>query len=90
MTVKWRGIHKLTEECGEVLQLLGKLGAFPDGNHPDEKGNLIDRLEGEITDLYVALNYFASENGLNIDQTRYQKKLKLFREWKLSGIKDAR
>lgn len=27
--IRWRGIHKLNEEIGEVLRITGKLGAFP-------------------------------------------------------------
>ena len=44
----YRGIAKLVEECGEVLQLLGKAMAFPDGEHPDKKGPLNERLPIEL------------------------------------------
>lgn len=83
------GIHKLTEECGEVLQLLGKLGAFPQGEHPDGKGDLILRLEDELADLAAAIEYFTFVNKLNDNRIieRGCQKLKLFKEWGLSGIK---
>lgn len=34
----WKGIGKLIEECGEVLQVAGKAIAFPRGPHPDGAG----------------------------------------------------
>lgn len=84
----WRGIGKLTEECGEVLQLLGKLIPFPDGLHPDGKGNLDIRLADEIADLYAALDYFVEFNDLPKGDIRMRRKQKLdrFERWGLTGI----
>jgi NTP pyrophosphatase (non-canonical NTP hydrolase) len=88
----WRGIGKLTEECGEVLQLLGKLIPFPDGMHPDGKGNLSGRLADEIADLYAALDYFVEFNDLPQDSIRARREQKLdqFERWGLTGIARGR
>lgn len=84
----WRGIGKLVEEMGEVAQLLGKLIPFPDGNHPDGKGQLRERLEDEIADLYAALDYFVSENKLDFAKISFRtdEKLNRFKNWHLSCI----
>ncbi len=81
---------KLVEELGELLQLLGKLSAFPDGIHPDGKGELKYRLLDEIADVYAALRYFR-EQHLMTDLKEYQhptnlwdriqRKLTKFRVW---------
>ena len=87
-TEQWRGIFKLTEECGEVLQLLGKIGPFPDGAHPDGKGDLAPRISDEVADLYAALDYFVEKNSLdtNAIQDRRAAKKSKFDEWGLTGI----
>ena len=56
--VQWRGIHKLTEEIGELGQVIGKLGEFPSGNHPDGGPQLRQRLEEELADVEAAILYF--------------------------------
>jgi hypothetical protein len=83
----YRGIGKLIEECGEVMQLAGKAIAFPIGEHPDGKGDLRQRLLVECADLYAALDYFCEENDIpaNMSQRR-QDKYDQFRRWELSGI----
>ena len=88
MTQLWRGIHKVTEECGELLQVLGKLGPFPSGNHPDGKGDLKDRLEEELADLQAACAYFAVINGLDTEKmkARTNHKIARFNHWGLTGI----
>lgn len=86
---KWRGICKLVEEQGEVLQLLGKLMAYPSGEHPDGKGNLKDRLHEELGDLEAARQYFIVENDFDesvIDHRTYSK-FHQFKKWVMSGIR---
>ena len=85
----WRGIGKLIEECGEVLQLCGKVIPFPVGPHPDGAGELRERLEQECADLYAALDYFVDANGLNrnLMMERRAKKAQTFQQWILSGLK---
>lgn len=55
---------KLVEELGELLQLIGKLQAFPDNIHPDGKGDLRYRLLDEIADIYAALRYFREQHRM--------------------------
>lgn len=84
----WFGIGKLTEESGELGQLLGKALTFPHGPHPDKKGPLAARLPTEIGDLYAALDYFVETNPLDKTMIENQRKSKLtkFRKWGLPGI----
>lgn len=84
----WRGIHKLNEELGEVLQICGKLGAYPDSAHPDNAGPLAERLEDELADLSAAIQYIIENNNLNAEKIENRKELKLrrFNIWGLSGI----
>lgn len=84
----WKGIFKIVEESGELLQVLGKMGPFPDGDHPDGAGDLKIRAEREVADLYAALDYFVQANGLSetfIDARRAEK-LDKFNNWGLTGI----
>lgn len=79
------GIAKLIEECGEVTQIAGKLLTYPDGVHPDGKGDLYVRLEEEIADVLAAAS--AVMERLSLDrakiEARREAKLRLFREWAL-------
>lgn len=88
----WRGIWKLMEEMGELSQLLGKIGPFPLGKHPDGKGDLRIRMADEIADVYAALDYFVETNNFNDEfiQGRRAVKLAQFRKWILDGIPDPR
>ncbi len=86
----WRGIGKLIEEAGEVLQLIGKVIPFPDGPHPDGKGALRDRLPVELADLKAAIHYFETENHLTIMEDRAADKVRQFTHWGLTGIMDLR
>lgn len=84
----WKGIGKLTEECGELLQIAGKAIAFPVGEHPDKCGDVRERFVQEIADVYAALDYFCDMNGLDKEvlYVRRASKLRLFFKWGLSGI----
>lgn len=85
---RWRGIHKLTEEAGELLRIIGKLNAFPNGQHPSGDPIATQLLE-ELTDLQAAIDYFIEENGLAIDPARYKDKLIKYDNWFLSGVHDV-
>jgi len=89
---KWRGIFKLTEECGEMLQVIGKLGPYPTAPHPDGKGDLKLRLEEEIADVKAAIAYVESENGLDTKaiMKRSAAKLERFIGWVLTGIREPK
>lgn len=84
----WTGIFKVLEECGELTTVLGKLGPYPDGNHPDGKGNLIRRLEDELADVIAASTYFAENNGLDLEyiKARIAMKKQTYDEWILTGV----
>ncbi len=84
----WRGIHKWTEESGELSTELGKLGPYPIGPHPDGKGDLELRATMEIADVYAVLDYFTAVNGLDRQaiEERRAAKLAKFHAWKLTGI----
>ena len=90
MSEHWKGIGKLVEECGEVLQLCGKAIPFPTGNHPDGLGSIDTRIELELGDLLAAIAYVIDENGLDGEMihTRKAHKLYKFKEWGLTGIQE--
>lgn len=85
---RWLGIYKVQEECGELVTVLGKLAVYPDGNHPDGKGNLIRRLEDEIADAIASSTYFAENNDLNLEyiKARIAMKKQTYGEWILTGV----
>lgn len=87
---KWKGIAKLIEESGELNQVLGKIIAFPDGNHPDPKFKLTEKLVEELADAKAAIEYFADRNLGEKDHINYSKrtnrKYNLFYKWDLSGL----
>lgn len=89
MAEHYKGIFKLTEECGEVLQIIGKLGPFPHGRHPDGGEDLRVRLEKELADLQAAILYFQIENKLNPMKGRREVKLANFKQWGMTGIDDG-
>jgi hypothetical protein len=74
----------LMRRAGQLVQLLGKIAAFPDGEeHPDGHGNLPGRLEVAIADLQAALNLVVFGWMLDrkaIDE-RHADKLIRFRIW---------
>lgn len=82
----WPGIAKLSEELGELLQICGKIVAFPDlrrgDTHPDGS-DLVERLEKELGDVLAACRFIIEANGadeLRIDE-RMQMKLARFHAW---------
>lgn len=83
MTMTANGLAKLIEECGEVIQIAGKLLAYPKGVHPDGKGHLHTRLENELADLSAAMTFVAETH--NLDElgihNRKTQKLHQFRAW---------
>jgi hypothetical protein len=81
---RWPGRDVLIRRAGILVQLLGKIAAFPDGDeHPDGCGNLKGRLEVAIADL-VAIADTVTElgklNEVRIER-RHGRKLGLFRMW---------
>lgn len=83
MAMKAGGLVKLTEECGELTQVAAKLIAYPDGPHPDGKGDLKARLEDEIADVLAAtafVQWFYSLDMKRIE-ARSRVKFEKFTAW---------
>lgn len=82
----WPGIAKLNEECGEAVQVCGKIFAFPQLTrreaHPDGE-SVHTRLECEIGDLLAAIEYTIKSNNLDavFIRDRRDRKLKRFWRW---------
>ena len=78
------GLAKLSEECGEVVQVIAKLMAT-NGKYEHWSGiNLNERLIEEIADLSAAIHFVTGE--LSHDERylvseRTRDKLNLFRKW---------
>ena len=90
---QWRGLNKLIEECGELIAVLGKLHAYPNGGHPDEHRNepLLQRVMKELADVEAAIEFFQEANpGLKLPE-RVVFKLNRFRGWDAeSGMSGVR
>lgn len=88
-SAKWPGLAKVMEECGEVIQVAGKLIAAGGRNtHWDQAASgsptpLTGRLEDEIADTHAALLFLIETNRLDADRIseRANRKLKMFRGW---------
>lgn len=78
----WPGLSKLIEECGEVLQVSGKLiGRSGEIDHWDGT-NLRERLTEELGDLLAAATFFVFHNLDRSEvERRAQMKLETFNEW---------
>jgi len=78
------GLDKLNEECGEVVQVIGKYHGMGGvlGDHWDGS-NLKVRLEEELADMMAAARFAALKHGLDeqrINQ-RFEMKLAQFKRW---------
>lgn len=63
---RWPGLAKLAEESGELLQVVGKILAYPDvKDHPDGTKDLRLRLETELADLIAATAFLIDVNNLD-------------------------
>jgi NTP pyrophosphatase (non-canonical NTP hydrolase) len=88
----WPGISKLIEECGEVLQVCGKLIATG-GDHAHWDGtNLKDRLESELGDLMAAIGFVSTHCNLDVAkmQNQMEVKAKRFESWHETPIEPDR
>jgi NTP pyrophosphatase (non-canonical NTP hydrolase) len=77
------GLSKLIEECGEVLQVAGKLIATGGAPGHWDGTNLKERMEDELGDLMAAMTFYADKNGLewNAIEDQYVTKFRQFNEW---------
>lgn len=90
--MKNQGRSKLTEECGELIQVLGKIDAYGVGKHPDGLKNLGERLVDEIADVEAAIafvKYKMKLDGKKIKK-RKQVKLELYHKWDRKKKKNRR
>lgn len=83
MPMTHNGLSKLIEECGEVLQVAGKLLQYPEGEHPDGKGDLLLRLQAELGDLMAAMGFVVDQLGIDHEAVSVHAvgKLALFHQW---------
>lgn len=86
---RWIGIHKLTEELGELVAILSCLQAYPEGQHPSPKypEHLIKYVQEEMGDVMGALLWFLDNNNLSTKPVtvRAAEKMKLYDEWRKNG-----
>ncbi|MEV4137378.1 hypothetical protein AB0J72_35030 [Dactylosporangium sp. NPDC049742] len=78
----WPGLAKVTEEAGELLQVVGKLVAT--GGRPDhyDGTDLRDRLIEECGDLLAAIGYLTAANGIeDAVAERAARKRQTFEGW---------
>lgn len=78
----WPGLAKLSEECGELIQVLSKIIAIQGEESYDhwDGTNMITRLEEELGDVLAAMHYFGVENSaLNLDNIAKRKAMKVER-----------
>jgi NTP pyrophosphatase (non-canonical NTP hydrolase) len=80
----WPGLAKLTEECGEVLQVVGKL-LMTHGDPAHWSGNLRTMLLEEVADVEAAISFFTWHN-LSPDEAaahsrRVEEKITKFNDW---------
>ena len=86
------GLAKLAEECGELVQVIGKVMAYGTGPHPDGTESLKARLEDEIADVQAAMELVRHTHGLDglLIGHRREQKVVLFRQWHLDPDKRTR
>lgn len=88
---KWPGIAKLVEECGEVLQVCGKL-MMTDGERVEhwDGSNLRVRLIEELADVSAATqfvwNMVLDDKERERFSRRFKEKLSLFNKWHRDGV----
>lgn len=58
---QWPGLAKLNEECGEVIQVIGKL-MMTHGDPAHWSGNLREQLLDEVADAEAAIVFFDRHN----------------------------
>jgi NTP pyrophosphatase (non-canonical NTP hydrolase) len=85
MPMHSKGLAKLTEEMGELGQVVGKRQAYPEGPHPDEyrEKPLDERMEDEIADVIAACWFVVQKWDLDRPKisARVMEKKALFAKW---------
>lgn len=83
MTMTMNGLAKLTEELGELQQVVGKMMAYGTGAHPDGTESLLKRFEEESADVVAAMTFVGQTHGADgaVVKRRSAMKLALFQQW---------
>lgn len=75
----WPGLAKLIEECGEKLQIVGKL--MQRGGRTDHwSGDLKPMAEDEIGDMIAAAQTFVELNADRLDVAKIERRIAMKRE----------
>jgi len=85
---EWPGVSKLVEECGELLQVCGKLmGTGGQAEHWDGS-NLHEKFREELADVIAAARFVSEVNAITDPAllARVEKKLERFRRWHELGL----
>lgn len=78
----WPGLSKLVEECGDVLQIAGKImGTGGAVQHWDGKGDLDERIALELCDLFAAARAFFQLNGFDGNPVYIQREIQKYRQF---------
>ena len=91
---EWPGLSKLNEECGEAIQVIGKL--MGTGGHVEhwDGSRLDERLAQEMADVLAAVSCVMEANAARLDtdliERRAKVKLDLFRKWRPEGSPDLK
>jgi hypothetical protein len=85
---EWSGIAKLSEECGELVTVIGKLMAT-DGDPRHWQGDLRARLEDELADVGAAIAHVLHHCPLNLANVGDRSRVKrgLFSKWHDDGLR---
>jgi NTP pyrophosphatase (non-canonical NTP hydrolase) len=83
MPMPSNGLAKLTEELGELQQVIGKMLNYGTGPHPDGTESLIERFEDEAADVIAAIKFTIETHNANETRihNRSSLKLALFHKW---------
>ena len=83
MTMTANGLAKLSEELGELQQVVGKMLAYGTGPHPDGTESLLAKFEEEAADVCAAVTFVSQTHGADPDRIRVRAALKLdrFQKW---------
>jgi len=84
MALPANGLAKLAEECGELVQVIGKkLAYYATQEHPDGGPPLDDRLRDEMADVMAAIGVVAEIYDLDKEAffQRAEVKRDLFMKW---------
>lgn len=79
-----KGLTKLVEECGELVQVAAKKMAYINSDfHPDGKESLSLRLEDEMGDVVAAIQFVSEKLNLSDHdiQARATSKYNQYKRW---------